>query len=85
MTSRFSSMVYAACPAGTTAPQRAVLKSIVRLTAALGHPPTVREIAADIGVNPSDVQQKMWRLRRDGRVTWDEGRARTVRVVGVTQ
>ena len=81
--SRFSSMVYAACPQGTSDQQRAVVQSIVRLTASIGYPPTVREIAADLGHNPSDIQQKLWRLRRDGVVTWDEGRTRTVRVVEV--
>jgi repressor LexA len=69
----------------TTTKQLAVIDAIVDLTAERGYPPTMREIAKVIGSIHSDVQQKLWRLRRDGRVTWDEGRARTVRVVEVTQ
>ena len=69
----------------TTPKQLAVLDAIVDLTAERGYPPTMREIAAVIGSIHSDVQQKLWRLRRDGRVTWDEGRARTVRVVEVQE
>jgi SOS-response transcriptional repressor LexA len=77
--------IHLARSAGTTQKQRAVCDAIVELTAAHRYPPTVREIAAGIGVTPMDVQQKLWRLRRDGVVTWDEGRTRTVRVVEVTQ
>jgi hypothetical protein len=36
-------------------------------------------------VNVNDVMQKLWRLRRDGVVEWEDGRCRTLRIVEVTQ
>jgi hypothetical protein len=69
--------------AGTTDQQRAVLDALSRLSAAKGYAPTVREIADDLAVNVNDVMQKLWRLRRDGVVDWEDGRCRTLRIVEV--
>lgn len=68
---------------GTTVRQRELVDAIKRLTAdADGLPPTVRELAIEIGRNVSDVAQKLERLRRDGVVSWRPGKARTLRIVG---
>lgn len=44
--------------------------------------PSVRELSAELGVNCTDVYQKLVRLRRDGLVDWDRGIPRSIRVVG---
>jgi SOS-response transcriptional repressor LexA len=73
----------AAKSAGTTAIQLELVATIRRLTAAAdGLPPTVRELSAATGTRCGDVQQKLNRLRRDGVVTWKQGKARTLRVIG---
>jgi SOS-response transcriptional repressor LexA len=61
--------------------QEEVLDVLRRMIAAHGHPPTTRELAAELGVNPSAVHGSLLRLRALGRVTWEDGRARTLRVV----
>jgi SOS-response transcriptional repressor LexA len=61
--------------------QREVCDAIVTLTERMGHPPTLREVGAFLGTLPSDVHQKLARLRRDGRVEWKPHQCRTLRVV----
>jgi SOS-response transcriptional repressor LexA len=78
-----STSIRRARSAGTTDQQRAVLDALSRLSAAKGYAPTVREIADDLAVNVNDVMQKLWRLRRDGVVDWEDGRCRTLRIVEV--
>lgn len=64
-----------------TARQEEVLDAIARLTTASGVPPTTRELASELGVHPNAVHGSLMRLRALDRVTWQEGRARTLRVV----
>lgn len=61
--------------------QQRVMDAIDELTRQLGYPPTMREIAAAVGTNQSDVFQKCDRLRRAGLVDWRPGFCRTIRVV----
>lgn len=47
-----------------------------------GVPPTWEELRADIGLaSRSSVDYWLWKLRDAGRVTWEDGRKRTLRVV----
>jgi SOS-response transcriptional repressor LexA len=61
--------------------QEEVLAVLRRMIAEHGHSPTNRELAAELGVRSSAVHGSLLRLRALGRVTWEEGRARTLRVV----
>jgi SOS-response transcriptional repressor LexA len=67
---------------GTSDGQVAVLRAIEILTARRnGIPPTVREVAAEIGQrHTNDVYEKLLRLRRDGLVEWEPGLCRTLRL-----
>ena len=51
-----------------TPAQDRLLLAIVRLTASLGRPPSVRELAADVDRNHGVVQRALERLRRCGLV-----------------
>lgn len=63
--------------------QHALLRAIDRLTRKHGYPPTVRELEAAMGYSTTNaVAQQLALLRRKGWVTWQPGRARTLRVVG---
>ncbi len=61
--------------------QRELCDAIAQLTKRHGYPPTLREVGEYLGTLPSDVHQKLARLRRDGRVEWRPRQPRTVRVV----
>lgn len=67
---------------GTTKKQMAVLSSIAKWVNSRGYPPTFRELAKSMDINVSDVFQKLVRLRRDGVVEWEDGKCRTLRIVG---
>lgn len=43
--------------------------------------PTVREIASHYGWTTNGVMGHLKALRRKGRITWQEGQSRTIRVV----
>lgn len=63
--------------------QRDVAAAIRRLTAQHGYPPTIRELVDDLGLGgPNAVKQHLRLMARKGWVTWNEGKARTLRVVG---
>jgi repressor LexA len=63
--------------------QREVVSAIRRLTRDRGYPPTIRELACEISVaGPNGVKQHLRLIARKGWVTWNEGKARTLRVVG---
>ena len=47
-----------------------------------GYSPAVRDICAALGVSTSTVHYHMRRLRREGRIVFEDGQARTVRLVG---
>ncbi len=60
----------------------AVLEAIRRRTADGGYPPTLREIAEDVGAgSSSSVAFVLDRLERDGRITRRVGMPRTVQVI----
>lgn len=58
-----------------------LLKAIETLTRRYKHPPTVRELGAHTGRNISNVHRDLRLLRAEGRVTWEENKPRTLRVV----
>lgn len=74
--------IHAARSYGTTDRQMAVVAAIAEWLAARGYPPTVRELSRTMGISTNDVFQKLVRLRRDGVVDWDDGKCRTLRIVG---
>lgn len=55
-----------------------IIDAIVHLTEQQGFPPTTREIADHLGLWNSAVGRTLQRLREEGRVSWVEGRARTL-------
>lgn len=66
-----------------TARQLEVLHAIRRYTEAVGYPPTRRELATAIGLkNPQTqaVADHLRALQRRGLVTWERGKARTLRL-----
>lgn len=63
--------------------QREVVDVIRRLTKQMGYPPTIRELADELGLRgPNAVKNHLNPLRRKGWVTWQDGKFRTLRVVG---
>lgn len=74
--------VFTARSQGRTEAQLAVVEVIREYVAACGYPPTFRDIADSTGTGVNDVAAKCQRLRRDGVLTWVDGKARTIRVVG---
>ncbi len=62
--------------------QQQVVDAIRGYQAQHGYPPTVRELAALIGVSsPNGVMCHLVPLRRKGLVTWENSYGRTLRVV----
>lgn len=43
------------------------------------HPTTVRDVAAQVGLSSTTVYQHIKDLRDEGEVTWEWGKARTIR------
>lgn len=74
--------IQAARSHGTTKRQLAVLETVAEWIGSHGYPATVREIAEVMGIATNDVFQKLIRLRRDGVVDWQDGKCRTLRIVG---
>lgn len=65
-----------------TAAQERVIDAIKDLTAWLGYPPTVREIAMELGCQINNVCGHLDRLEEQGRIVRGErGQSRTIRVV----
>lgn len=60
---------------------RELLATIKTLTKEHGFPPSIREIGAAVDVTPATVHTHLVRLRGEGRVAWNDGRPRTLRVV----
>lgn len=59
-----------------------MVDAIRRFTDTWGFPPTIREIGHLVGLDsPATVSRRLNRLRRQGRITWTDGRVRTIRVV----
>lgn len=55
-----------------------IIGAITHLTEQFGFPPTTREIADHLDMWNSAVGRALQRLRDEGRVSWVEGRARTL-------
>lgn len=63
-----------------SATQRAVLEAIPALAAARGYPPSLREVAARVGVSSTRVHQLVAVLERLGLLERTPGVARSLRV-----
>ncbi|HMJ11618.1 MAG TPA: hypothetical protein VK524_09415 [Polyangiaceae bacterium] len=69
-------------PRPLTARQREILEQIAACTAENGYPPTTRELAEQVGIKgPNAMLDLLWALRRKGYVEWQDGKARTLRIV----
>lgn len=60
---------------------RSVESSIRRLTKERKVAPTIRELADDLGRSPGPVHKDLCSLQKENRVTWEQGTARTLRLV----
>ena len=86
MTSKLSAAsILATRSRGTTSRQRKLLEVFRNLRDANGYPPTFREVAEVVGTNVGDVAAKFLRMRRDGVVSWVDGKSRTVTIVEEVQ
>ncbi len=56
-------------------------RAVEKLTRSEGYPPTLREVAAAIGVNTPRAHQLAHRARERGLLTFRDGSPRTLRVV----
>lgn len=69
-------------PRSVAPPDADLLVMIERMTAADGHPPSVRAMQRAVGLaSPASMHRHLLRLRRAGLVTWEDGRPETLRVV----
>ncbi|MDM5335685.1 helix-turn-helix domain-containing protein [Fictibacillus enclensis] len=65
-----------------SARQQIVLEAIKLFIVTHHYPPTVREIAEMVGVTSTKiVLEYLERLRREGLVSWEEGRPRTLKII----
>ena len=63
--------------------QGEMVQAIRRLTRQHGYPPTIRELMADMEIQSSNgVKTQLRLLRRKGWVDWQDGKARTLRIMG---
>lgn len=61
--------------------RRDAIEAFVRsFQAEHGYGPTVREVAAHLGLGPSVTHHHLLRMREQGRVTWKDNWNRTLRV-----
>jgi repressor LexA len=59
-----------------------IIEAITELTKEKGYPPSVRELAEAVNLkSTSTVQGHLERLKKDGRVNFEHGCPRTLRVV----
>lgn len=71
-------------PDAPTGRQALVLAYIAAFTAERGYAPTLREVGEGLGiVSTNAVAQHVGYLRQKGRLIWEDGKQRTMRVVGV--
>lgn len=63
-----------------SARQEAVLEAITTLTARQGYAPSLEELAAELGLVKSTVKGHVDGLRAAGRVRFEDGKPRTLRV-----
>lgn len=65
-----------------TSAQLAVLEFVARFTTANSYPPTTREIAEHFEFrSQSAAVHHLDALRRKGRLTWEDRKARTLRII----
>lgn len=75
----------AVCKRSITTRQAEVLSTIDELTIKLGHPPTFRELAKQLGISsPNGILCHLRSLRAKELVSWDVGCNRTLRCVKPT-
>lgn len=62
--------------------QRGILEHIAAYQAEHGYAPTTRELADRVGIKGQNAMiDHLWALRRKGYVEWQDGKARTLRIV----
>ena len=61
--------------------QQEVLDALAELRTHHDYPPTVREIADELGIQVSTAHAHLLQLRRHGLVEWRPGRPRTLRIL----
>ena len=63
-----------------TGRQRVVF-DFIRQRISNGLPPSVREIAAHLGVTGKAADNHLWAIRKKGYIHWQEGKARTIELL----
>lgn len=64
--------------------QALVLAYVAAFTAERGYAPTLREIGDGLGIaSVNAVSQHLFYLRKKGRLAWEDGKQRTMRVLEV--
>lgn len=63
-----------------TATDEIFIKWLTEFVSEHRYAPSVREAAAFLAVNVSSAHHRLERLRREGRITWNEGETRTMRL-----
>jgi repressor LexA len=62
-----------------------IVDAITVMTSENGYAPTIRELGEAVGLkSPDSVSFHLAKLRDEGRVTWMDGKSRTLRVLAVT-
>jgi len=61
--------------------QEETAEIIYKLTRKFNYPPTLDEIAAEMGITKGTLQYHMTALRKKNAITWNPGSARSVRVI----
>ena len=60
-----------------------ILASIIMYTMYMGYPPTVDEIGQMVGLSSkATVSYYLGMLKAEGKVDWEAGKPRTIRVIG---
>lgn len=63
--------------------QRKIIDAILRHIADRGVPPSVAEIAGDVGMySTSSAHYQLCKMRKDGIITFEDGKVRTIRILG---
>ena len=61
--------------------QQEVLDAIARLLEMYGYPPSVAEVASEIGTTTNGAYDHLRALRKAGKVDWEARKARTLRIL----
>ena len=57
-----------------------VMAEVGRFVEAWGYPPSIRQLATELGLSAAGVKYHLDALRDLGMVTWEPGQSRTVRL-----